>query len=240
ARLDGRQRRRETGSAGDAGHHHVGWLVGRREQSFAACRRPRTGAGQRVAQFAMPLAVGDHCELGLELARERHQSRDVTLRRDGRHREGAVGAAQEVEGALADRTRCPQHRDPHHHDNSPAAGACTPPAIKPMMSATSAPNRKPSSRSITPPWPGNSVLASFTAKRRLIADSKRSPNCAATMTRNAAAVCIGCQATPPANRTSWLATRPASVPPIAPDHVFFGLIDGASLGPPKARPAKYA
>ena len=34
------------------------------------------------------------------------------------------------------------------------------------------------------------------------------------------------------------ATIAMMVPPIAPDQVFFGLIDGASFGPPKARPAK--
>ena len=34
------------------------------------------------------------------------------------------------------------------------------------------------------------------------------------------------------------ALEPASMPPTAPDQVFFGLTRGASLGPPIARPVK--
>ena len=36
-------------------------------------------------------------------------------------------------------------------------------------------NTRPSTRSMTPPWPGINLLESFTPKRRLMKDSKRSP-----------------------------------------------------------------
>ena len=38
--------------------------------------------------------------------------------------------------------------------------------------------------------------------------------------------------------TTIAATTAATVPPIAPDQVFFGLTRGTSLGPPTARPTK--
>ena len=50
----------------------------------------------------------------------------------------------------------------------------------PISSAARAATRKPSSRSIKPPWPGMSWLASLAPKRRLTADSNKSPACART------------------------------------------------------------
>ena len=43
---------------------------------------------------------------------------------------------------------------------------------------------------------------------------------------------------PAAIATASAAAIAASVPPIAPDQVFFGLMCGASFGPPSARPTK--
>ena len=62
-----------------------------------------------------------------------------------------------------------------HHNNSPRAEASGPPRTSPINAATPAAARKPSRRSINPPCPGMTWLASLTPNRRLTADSKRSP-----------------------------------------------------------------
>ena len=55
----------------------------------------------------------------------------------------------------------------------------------PIRQPRSAAAQNPSSRSITPPWPGMSWLASFAPNWRLTQDSMRSPSCATTDSSNA-------------------------------------------------------
>ena len=66
----------------------------------------------------------------------------------------------------------------------------------------------PSTRSMTPPWPGMMWLESLTPLRRLTNDSKRSPICATT--RAAARPARAQQAAQPGNAAS---ASPASTPP---------------------------
>jgi hypothetical protein len=85
----------------------------------------------------------------------------------------------------------------------------------------------PSSRSMTPPWPGISRLASLTPNRRLTADSSRSPPCEKTaMPRLRSAILSGLQ---PTARPNSRPARPAAAsPPAAPDQVLPGLTRGQS------------
>src|SRR5581483_3162563 len=77
-------------------------------------------------------------------------------------------------------TRCSHAGLPPLHDpsNSARAGECT--LMTKAASATAAAAAtRPSTRSMTPPWPGINVLESLAPNRRLRADSARSPTCAA-------------------------------------------------------------
>src|ERR1700685_4109639 len=93
-----------------------------------------------------------------------------------------------------------------------------------------------SSRSINPPWPGIRPLESLTPKRRLSADSNKSPSsetiAAASPSQNSGIRRFA----HPVSKSPRPA--PASAPTIAPDQVLPGDTLGQSFGPPKLRPAK--
>src|ERR1700727_1521957 len=95
-----------------------------------------------------------------------------------------------------------------------------------------------SSRSINPPWPGIRPLESLTPKRRLSADSNKSPSsdtiAVASPSQNSS-IKRFVQAVSMSPRTAS-----ASAPTMAPDQVLPGETLGQRLGPPIVRPAKYA
>ena len=62
------------------------------------------------------------------------------------------------------------HSASNHQTSRPRAGPSRPPRSNPTMTAAAAAVKNPSSRSISPPWPGMSWLASLASKRRLIAE----------------------------------------------------------------------
>ncbi len=122
-----------------------------------------------------------------------------------------------------------RHRQP---PTSPEAGLSALPNSTPITYRVKAAATSPSTRSMTPPWPGMMWLESLTPLRRLTNDSKRSPICdddgeqqrdrrrpTGRPSRSAAA-----SASP--------ASSPPSAPPTAPLQVLPGEIDGASFGPP--------
>src|SRR3984957_906344 len=86
-----------------------------------------------------------------------------------------------------------------------------------------------SSRSINPPWPGIRPLESLTPKRRLSADSNKSPSADTT------AVASPSQNSGITRFVQAVSMRPrpapASAPTIAPDQVLPGETLGQSLGP---------
>src|SRR5262245_26540246 len=94
--------------------------------------------------------------------------------------------------------------------------------------ATGAANKSESITSSTPPKPGTDCDASFVCKSRLSSDSPRSPNTPARPT-----VMPNPTATRQPGSTGQMALiviatiTDASMPPIAPCHVFFGLSRGA-------------
>src|ERR1700761_7994616 len=95
---------------------------------------------------------------------------------------------------------------------------------------------KASSRSINPPWPGIRPLESLTPKRRLSADSNKSPSAdtiAVASPNQNSGIRRLVQAASIRPRTA-----PARAPTIAPDQVLPGETLGQSLGPPIVRPAK--
>ena len=93
-----------------------------------------------------------------------------------------------------------------------------------------------SSRSISPPWPGMRPLEFLTPKRRLTADSNKSPNsetiAVASPSQNSAARRFV------QRKSRRPRTAPANAAAIAPDQVLPGETLGQSRGPPISRPAK--
>ena len=85
-----------------------------------------------------------------------------------------------------------------------------------------------------------SWLESFAPKRRLRKDSSKSPACEATDSMAAITAMANSPPRLDSSATVSAAITAAAVPPTAPDQVFFGLTFGISLGPPTARPMKYA
>src|SRR6478672_3443876 len=79
-----------------------------------------------------------------------------------------------------------------------------------------------------------------------MADSSRSPPCDSTapVKDRSARPVPAYHDTPvmcaPQSAMAMEPSVPASTPPMNPDHVFFGLMRGQSLGPPKVRPEKNA
>ncbi len=94
-------------------------------------------------------------------------------------------------------------------------------------------------RSMKPPCPGSSWLASLTPKARLSADSARSPACATSAIRRPASA-TGSGALPSRAAKIAAASPAASTPPRSPLHVLLGEMRGASRGPPISRPARNA
>src|SRR5271154_5088054 len=92
------------------------------------------------------------------------------------------------------------------------------------------------SRSINPPWPGIRPLVSLTPKRRLRADSNKSPSsetiAVARPSQNSAARLFV------QRHRARPRAAPTKAPTIAPDQVLAGETLGQSLGPPIPRPAK--
>jgi len=96
----------------------------------------------------------------------------------------------------------------------------------------------PSRRSRIPPCPGTMEPESLTVKIRFILDSIRSPTCsiiakmALIRMKNIAELAANM------NELKKPITAAAKVPHIRPEMVLFGLIVGASFGPPKFLPPK--
>ena len=91
---------------------------------------------------------------------------------------------------------------------------------------------------MTPPCPGMSALESLTLNSLFSRDSNRSPACETIERISATIPRPKVTASPEAAVNPKPAAIAAIVPPMAPDQVLFGLIAGASFGPPIARPAK--
>src|SRR4051812_23536190 len=159
--------------------------------------------------------------------------------RAGADRSGGAEQRHRPLGGYCRRLRAQvRHGHGTTHKRSPCAAEPRLLRAIPKAAATAAAARKPSSRSMTPPWPGINFPASLAPKRRLIADSNRSP---------AWATAESSKATMPMkimfSIANNFATATAAIsapmrPPTAPDQVLLGLTLGASFGPPMARPAK--
>src|SRR5215475_11745741 len=82
------------------------------------------------------------------------------------------------------------------------------------------------------------LLASLAAKRRLIADSRRSPACAATESRAPAVASRIAEPCATAKENSAPATELAARAPMTPAQVLLGDTLGHSFGQPSNRPAR--
>ena len=101
-------------------------------------------------------------------------------------------------------------------------------------------NSNPSRRSNRPPCPGMIDPESFTPSRLFNPDSARSPICDTTDKPNARKMATFRSRSFRKMESGADRMIAASTPPMAPDQVLFGLMAGASFGPPRVRPAAYA
>src|ERR1700730_13569426 len=193
-RCQRRERRLKAGRSRDRGDHHVRFGLGGGDQAVPAGGRLHATAGERILELAGRRGLRDNRELGAELARQRRELGCVTPRGKRRHLVAPGIPAQKVERARADRAGRAQNGDARHHKSNPVAP--TRPRVTPIASATVAAATKPSSRSMTPPWPGMRWLASLTWNLRFIADSNRSPACEAIETKSATSTWAGLSAIP--------------------------------------------
>ena len=238
---------REPRAADDRRDGQVGAARRGLDQRRGAARGVDAAARQRLAQVGQAALVGDHRDLGAEFARQRGQF--VGLAIGGQRDDPPVVAvaADQVErrSARPNRSRRGWRSMRVSRRSTHAISA----------DRDGAPASSPSTRSNTPPWPGISCEESFTPARRLSQLSKKSPACASDRQRRAdqrrdarcragrAASRVRSAGRPAAVRRSPPATAIShsaapAMPPNSPAQVFDGLIDGAILGPPIARPAK--
>src|SRR5262249_27990137 len=257
APLRRRQGGLEPGGSGNRPNHPLRRPRSGFHQRAFACTSLDAGAGKRLLQVAIGRRIADRSKTRIQFARKRRQRASIPMRAHRFHPVLRSFPHDQVDGAGTDRAARAKdrdaalgggarslipgyavHRHRGYHTRRPRAGACTPPCATPISAARAAAARKPSSRSISPPWPGIRLLASLAPKRRFNADSNRSPPWAAiesTPARNASAKRF---ASPAAIAIMSAATMAAMMPPVAPDQVFFGLTRGARFGPPSARPTK--
>ncbi len=114
--------------------------------------------------------------------------------------------------------------------NRPVAGRSTPPTRAPIRYRANAAATSPSTRSMTPPWPGMIVPESFLPCWRLTQDSKRSPACDTIDNMRATIVSSQTCPVPAAMTTTRPAATPRAIPPSAPLLFWPGEIDGAGFG----------
>src|SRR5262245_43798708 len=152
-------------------------------------------------------------------------------------------AVHQVDGAAADRSGRTQNGDRPGRSallwqaHGQARGLL--PVARASAATVTSVRIRPSTRSIMPPCPGMRAPESFTLKRRLRADSIKSPTCSAIASTPLSKVKVMTDA--PSTKAATVPTAAAArMPPPRPAQVLAGLIEGASLGPPIACPAKYA
>src|SRR6185503_15660372 len=119
--------------------------------------------------------------------------------------------------------------------SSACAGECT------LMTKAARPTAddaatSPSTRSITPPWPGINELVSLAPKRRLMADSAKSPACATKESIAPVAASRTAELSGTANQNRAAMIELATSAPTRPAQVLLGETRGHSLGPPISRP----
>src|SRR5688572_28483007 len=145
----------------------------------------------------------------------------VAARGQGDHLEPVAVRLEDVERLPPDRARAPQHRDP-----DPVAHSMPCPAYASTSSVRyidGAANKNESTRSRKPPCPGISVPESFAPAARFSIDSTRSPACALTaITRPRMTPTTGATSNRRTTTSVVHTTIAATVPPIAPLHVFLG------------------
>ena len=111
AAVDRSQCRLQSGRTAHRRHHPVGGTRGGLDDGAFAGAAFDAGAGQRVLQFAEPRRVGDRSESRAEFLGELGQRFDIGIRGQRLDRIAVARAAQQIHGAVADRTGGAQHRD---------------------------------------------------------------------------------------------------------------------------------
>src|SRR6185437_12725796 len=138
-------------------------------------------AGERVLQVRIGLLVGDNGDGGANLARHFRQRRRVAPGGDGLDPVAAAIAPDQIDRRGADRSGRAENADAAHaccrllahnarslcdvhHISRPSAALLKPWWTRPIRQAATAAAQNPSSRSMTPPWPGMRWLASLAPK----------------------------------------------------------------------------
>ncbi len=239
--------------AADRAHHPIGRPLRRFDQRLVAGGGFDAAAGERALELAIGRRIADHRDARVQFARDLGERGRVAARGDRFDAVARRVALDQVDRAGADRAGGAENGDAAQGGcgfvggarvhaltipSRPRAGASKPPRARPIRQATSAAAQNPSSRSMTPPWPGMRWLASLAPNCRLMRDSKRSPSLRRHRQHQrerrdrvefdvAENVRAGRRHRHGAERADDRA-RPG----------FFGLMAGASLRPPKARPPK--
>ena len=111
AAVDCGQCRLQSGRTAHGRHHPVGGTCRGLDDGAFAGAAFDARAGQGVLQFAKPRRVGDCSESCAEFLGEFGQRFDIGIRGQRLDRIAVARAAQQIHGAVADRTGGAQHRD---------------------------------------------------------------------------------------------------------------------------------
>ena len=114
AAVDRGQCRLQSGRTAHRRHHPVGGTRGGLDDGAFAGAAFDARAGQGVLQFAKPRRVGDRSESRAEFLGEFGQRFDIGIRGQRLDRIAVARAAQQIHGAVADRTGGAQHRHGAH------------------------------------------------------------------------------------------------------------------------------
>ncbi len=107
-----RERRLQTRRADDRRHRAICRTRGCLDQSIFARRRLDARAGEQRLEFAIARIVPHYRDLGSVQDRKPREFLGIRLRRQRHHLEPLGLPAHKVERALADRSRCAEHRQP--------------------------------------------------------------------------------------------------------------------------------
>ena len=124
-----------------------------------------------------------------------------------------------------------------HHTNRPRPGASKPPRANPISAASNAGGDETVEAVHQPAMSGNEVARILRAEPALERRTRTDLRPARRPTTTIASMAIATSPASAAALATATATRTAAtVPPSAPDQVFFGLTRGTSLGPPSRAP----
>ncbi|MNV50943.1 hypothetical protein D3C71_1429740 [compost metagenome] len=238
ARLDRRQRRLEPGRPDDSRHHRIHLGMGSHlAQALFAEQHPRRQARgmQGALQMARRTLIRHHGVARPVEQAQRLQLNQTTEAGQGEHLITRGMPGDHVQGAEADGTRRPEHRNLlqlAHRAPQPASHSS---AANIGMAAV-----RLSMRSSTPPCPGSRLLLSLSPAWRLNMLSVRSPTTEIDTTSAAPASTRSHSLTdqPRYRPTAVVINKLANKPPATPSQLLPGLTCGASLRLPKALPVK--